>query len=54
MGEAAEEVFEETAGYDALAAEVNDAVQSKMREIGRGISLFEGQFVGQRNRILGL
>ena len=54
MGEAAEEVFEETAGYDALAAEVNDAVQSKMREIGRGISLFEGQFVNQRNRILGL
>ncbi len=54
MGEAAEEVFEETAGYDALAAEVNDAVQAKMREIGRGISLFEGQFVNQRNRILGL
>ena len=54
MGEAAEEVFEETASYDALAAEVNDAVQSKMREIGRGISLFEGQFVNQRNRILDL
>jgi len=54
MGEAAEEVFEETAAYDALAAEVNDAVQAKMREIGRGISLFEGQFVNQRNRILGL
>jgi TRAP-type mannitol/chloroaromatic compound transport system substrate-binding protein len=54
MGEAAEEVFAETAAYDALAAEVNDAVQAKMREIGRGISLFEGQFVNQRNRILGL
>ena len=54
MGEAADEVFEETAAYDALAAEVNDAVQAKMREIGRGISLFEGQFVNQRNRILGL
>jgi TRAP-type mannitol/chloroaromatic compound transport system substrate-binding protein len=54
MGEAAEEVFAETASYDALAAEVNDAVQAKMREIGRGISLFEGQFVNQRNRILGL
>ena len=54
MGEAAAEVFEETAAYDALAAEVNDAVQAKMREIGRGISLFEGQFVNQRNRILGL
>ncbi|MCK0140068.1 TRAP transporter substrate-binding protein [Aliiroseovarius sp. F47248L] len=54
MGEAAQEVFEETASYDALAAEVNDAVQAKMREIGRGISLFEGQFVNQRNRILDL
>ena len=54
MGEAAEEVFEETAAYDALAAEVNEAVQAKMREIGRGISLFEGQFVNQRNRILDL
>jgi TRAP-type mannitol/chloroaromatic compound transport system substrate-binding protein len=54
MGAAAEEVFEETAAYDALAAEVNDAVQAKMRDIGRGIALFEGQFVNQRNRILGL
>ncbi|GGE52239.1 TRAP transporter substrate-binding protein [Actibacterium pelagium] len=54
MAEAAEEVFEETASYDALAAEVNGAVQDKMREIGLGISLFEGQFVNQRNRILGL
>lgn len=54
MGEAAAEVFEETAAYDALAAEVNEAAQTKMREIGRGISLFEGQFVNQRNRILGL
>lgn len=54
MGEAAAEVFEETASYDALAAEVNEAVQTKMREIGRGISLFEGQFVNQRNRILDL
>lgn len=54
MGEAAQEVFEETASYDALAAEVNDTVQAKMREIGRGIALFEGQFVNQRNRILDL
>ena len=54
MGEAAEEVFEETAGYDALAAEVNDSVQTAMREIGEGLSLFEGQFTNQRNRILDL
>jgi TRAP-type mannitol/chloroaromatic compound transport system substrate-binding protein len=54
MGEAAAEVFEETAAYDALAAEVNESAQAKMREIGRGIALFEGQFVNQRNRILGV
>ncbi|PIE07803.1 MAG: ABC transporter substrate-binding protein [Rhodobacterales bacterium] len=52
MAEAAEEVFEEVASYDALAAEVNDAVQKNMREIGRGIAMFEGQFVNARNRIL--
>ncbi len=54
MGEAAEEVFAEIASYDALAEEVNNAVQDKMREIGEGLALFEGQFVNQRNRILGL
>ncbi len=54
MAEAAEEVFEETAAYDALAAEVNNAVQDKIREIGRGIAMFEGQFVNERNRILDL
>ena len=54
MGEAADEVFEEIASHDALAAEVNDSVQAQMREIGLGLSLFEGQFVSQRNRILGL
>lgn len=54
MGEAAEEVFAEVASHDALAAEVNDSFQAKMREIGRGVNLFEGQFVTQRNRILGL
>lgn len=54
MGEAAAEVFEEIASYDALAAEVNDAVQKSMREVGKGLALFEGQFTNQRNRILGL
>jgi len=54
MGEAAEEVFAEIASYDALAEEVNNAVQDAMREIGKGLALFEGQFVNQRNRILAL
>ena len=54
MAEASEEVFGEIASYDALAEEVNNAVQDKMREIGKGLALFEGQFTNQRNRILGL
>ncbi|HHS94118.1 MAG TPA: TRAP transporter substrate-binding protein [Rhodobacterales bacterium] len=54
MAEAAEEVFAEIASYDALAAEVNDSMQNSMREVGKALALFEGQFVNQRNRILGL
>jgi len=54
MADAAAEVFDEIASYDALAAEVNDAVQKNIREIGEGLALFEGQFSMERNRILGL
>ncbi|HBZ43185.1 MAG TPA: ABC transporter substrate-binding protein [Maritimibacter sp.] len=51
MGEAAMEVFEETAAHSDLAARVNESAQKAMREYGRGIALFEGQFVENRNRI---
>jgi TRAP-type mannitol/chloroaromatic compound transport system substrate-binding protein len=51
MGEAAMEVFEETAAYSDLAARVNESCQKQMRDFGRGIALFEGQFVANRNRI---
>lgn len=54
FGEASEEVFEETRAHSALAAEVDDHFQAKLREIGTGIALFEGQFVTQRNRVLGI
>ncbi|RME17478.1 MAG: TRAP transporter substrate-binding protein [Alphaproteobacteria bacterium] len=54
MADAAAEVFDEIASYDALAAEVNDAVQAKMREIGHSMALFEGVFTNQRNRIYGI
>ncbi|WP_075997390.1 TRAP transporter substrate-binding protein [Salaquimonas pukyongi] len=54
FGEAASEVFAETRDHSPLAAEVDDAAQAKLREIGTGIALFEGQFVNQRNRVLGI
>ncbi len=54
FGEAAEEVFEETRGHSALAAEIDDAFQAKLREIGGMMAKFEITFVNQRNRVLGL
>ena len=54
FGEAAAEVFEETRAKSALAAEVDDAFQAALREIGKSMALMEGQFTNQRNRILGL
>jgi len=37
-----------------MAAKIDDVFQAKLREIGGSIAAFEGQFVTQRNRILGL
>ncbi len=54
FGEAAAEVFEETRAHSALAAKIDDAFQSKLREIGGAMALFEVTFVNQRNRVLGL
>ena len=54
FGEAAAEVFEETRDHSALAAEINDAYQKSMKEIGGMNALFETNFVNQRNRILGI
>ena len=36
------------------AAKIDEQFQAKLREIGGSIAAFEGQFVTQRNRILGL
>jgi len=54
FGEAAEAVFEETRSHSAMAAKIDDAFQSKLREIGGTIAALEGTFINQRNRILGL
>ena len=54
FGEAAEEVFEETRDHSDLAAEIDDNFQANLREIGGTMAMFEGTFVNQRNRVLGL
>ncbi len=54
FGDAAAEVYEETRGHSALAAEIDDSFQSTLREIGGFMSAFEGTYVNQRNRVLGI
>ncbi|MBC6443143.1 MAG: TRAP transporter substrate-binding protein [Rhodobacteraceae bacterium] len=54
FGEASAEVFEETRDHSPLAAGIDDAFQGKLREIGGMMAAFEGTFVNQRNRVLGL
>ncbi|MEX0286932.1 MAG: TRAP transporter substrate-binding protein [Paracoccaceae bacterium] len=54
FGEAAEEVFEETRAHSELAARIDDAFQSSLREIGTSIALFDVQYINQRNRVLGI
>lgn len=54
FGDAAEEVFSETRDHSALAAEINDAFQEALKEIGAWRAAAEIEFSNQRNRILGL
>lgn len=54
FGEAAEEVFEETRDHSELAKRMDDAFQSKLREIGGFRARAEVEFSNQRNRVLGL
>ncbi len=54
FGDAAAEVFEETRAHSDLAAKIDDAFQSKLKEIGGMMAQFEVAYVNQRNRVLGL
>ena len=54
MGEAAAEVFDEVRGHSDLAAKIDDSFQASLRETGTFMANFEGTFVNQRNRVLGL
>ena len=54
FGDASAEVYEETRAHSDLAAEIDDSFQSTLREIGAFMNAFEGTYVNQRNRVLGL
>ena len=54
MGGAAEEVFEETRNHSALATEVDDHFQAKLREIASWRAQAEVEFSNQRNRIFNI
>jgi TRAP-type mannitol/chloroaromatic compound transport system substrate-binding protein len=54
FGDAAAEVFAETRDHSGIAARIDNAYQASLRELGGFMSAFEGTFVNQRNRVLGL
>ncbi|MAS42788.1 MAG: ABC transporter substrate-binding protein [Rhodobacteraceae bacterium] len=54
FGEAAEEVFEETAAHSDLAERINASFQSNLRELAGYMKGFETSFVNERNRVLGV
>ena len=54
FGDAAAEVFEETRSHSDLAAKIDDSFQASLRETGTAMAQFEGTFVNQRNRVLGI
>ena len=54
FGEAAEEVFEEVRAHSDLATKIDDSFQAALREQGTFMANFEGTFINQRNRVLGL
>ena len=54
FGVAAEEVYAEVRAHSDLATKIDDAFQSNLRQEGRMMAAFEGTFINQRNRVLGL
>ena len=54
FGEATAEVYEETRGHSALAAEVHDNFMANLRELGGWQAIAEVAFSNQRNRVLGI
>ncbi|MEC9434052.1 MAG: TRAP transporter substrate-binding protein [Pseudomonadota bacterium] len=54
FGEAAAEVFEETAAHSDLAARIDAGFQQSLRDLAGYMKGFEVSFVKERNRVLGV
>ncbi|MCP5266465.1 MAG: TRAP transporter substrate-binding protein [Burkholderiaceae bacterium] len=54
FGDASKAVFEETRAHSKLAAEIHDAYQRVLREVGGWQKIGEVAFTQQRNRVLGM
>ena len=54
FGDAAAEAFEEVRLHSDIAVRIDDSYQAFLRQVGRSSAGFEGTFVNQRNRVLGL
>jgi hypothetical protein len=54
FGRAAAASFEEIRAHSDLATRIDDSFQATLREIGAMMARFEGTFVNQRNRVLGI
>ena len=54
LGVTAEEVFEETRDHSDLAMKIDDSFQAALRNYGTFMANFEGGYINQRNRVLGI
>ncbi|WP_339949783.1 TRAP transporter substrate-binding protein [uncultured Albimonas sp.] len=54
FGEASTEAFAELREHSEIAARIDDSYQAFLRKSGGMMSAFEGTFVRQRNRVLGI
>ena len=54
LGEASNEVFEETRQHSDLAARIHDSYTAAMKEIGEWQAIAEIDYTNQRNRVLGI
>ena len=55
FGEATEEVFEDVVrGHSPLALKIDEHFQKSMRTVGAWLSIADGEYTRQRNRVLGI
>ena len=54
FGEAAEEVFAETREHSDLARRIDDSYRQALRTVGSWLTIADGEYAIQRNRVLGI